>query len=197
VSPLDAVPAGDDKLRDDLRVEYDWVGLDARLAGTVVHRWLYRMAQDSVPAAGALPEGFDATTRRWLFELGAGPEVHPSIVSRVRAALQGVTNDARGRWILARQGAAELALTGVHGGRLRSIVVDRVRVDEEGCHWIVDYKTSTHEGGDLEGFLAAESRRYRAHLQTYAAIYANYAKVSVRAGLYFPLLARFVEIELD
>jgi ATP-dependent exoDNAse (exonuclease V) beta subunit len=197
VRPLGSDPSADDRLRDDLRVEYDWVGLDARLAGTVVHRWLYRMALGRVPAAGDLPDGFDATTRRWLFELGAGPDVHPSIVSRVRAAIKGVTNDPRGRWILGPEGAAELALTGVHGGRLRSIVIDRVRVDDEGNHWIVDYKTSTHEGGNLEGFLGAESRRYRAQLQTYAAIYGNYAKVPVRAGLYFPLLARFVEVTLD
>lgn len=197
VRPLAAEPDGDDRLRDELRVEYDWVGLDARLAGTVVHRWLHRMALDQVPEAGELPKEFDRTTRRWLYELGAGGDLHPAIMSRVRAALQGVTSDARGRWILGGDGAAELALTGVHAGRLRSIVIDRVRIDEQGRHWIVDYKTSAHEGGDLEGFLGAESQRYRAQLETYAAIYENFAKAPVRCGLYFPLLARFVEVVLD
>ena len=33
---------------------------------------------------------------------------------------------------------------------MQSIVIDRVRIDDEGTHWVVDYKTGTHEGGDLE-----------------------------------------------
>ena len=37
---------------------------------------------------------------------------------------------------------------------VESGVMDRVRIDD-GRHWIVDYKTSTHEGGNLAGFLAA------------------------------------------
>jgi ATP-dependent exoDNAse (exonuclease V) beta subunit len=73
-------------------------------------------------------------------------------------------------------------------------VIDRVRVDDDGTHWIVDYKTSSHEGGSLAEFLASESERYRPQLRRYADIYRNYAGVEVRCALYFPLLQEFVEV---
>ena len=94
------------------------------------------------------------------------------------------------------EGAAELALTGLYGGNVESVVLDRVRIDANGDHWIVDYKTSTHEGGDLEGFLAAETDRYRPQLARYADIYRNFAAVQVRCALYFPLLKEFVEVDV-
>ena len=91
-------------------------------------------------------------------------------------------------------GHSELALTGLYEHRLESIVIDRVRIDEDGTHWIVDYKTSTHEGGDLESFLAAEVDRYRPQLRKYREIYRNFAAVDGRCALYFPLLRQFVEV---
>ncbi len=197
VRPLLPLPAMQDGARDELRVEYDWVGFEARLAGTVVHRWLHRMAVDRVPGPGELPRWFDATTRRWLIELGAAPELHADIAARVRGAVHGVTTDPRGRWVLSGEGAAELALTGLYAGRIRSVVIDRVRIDDSGHHWIIDYKTGSHEGGDLESFLRAEARRYRSQLEMYASIYSNFAKAPVRCALYFPLLAHFVEVPLD
>ena len=74
-------------------------------------------------------------------------------------ALQRLAADERGRWLLEGDGHAELALTGVIGESIESVVLDRVRIDEKGVHWIVDYKTSTHEGGGLDEFLAAETER--------------------------------------
>ena len=103
-------------------------------------------------------------------------------------------DDDTGRWLLEGEGDAELALTGVVDGARVSIVIDRVLVDADGVHWIVDYKTSSHEGGDLDGFLASEARRYRPQLEKYATVYAAYAGASPRCALYFPLLGRFVEV---
>ena len=82
-------------------------------------------------------------------------------------------------------------------GRVESVVLDRVRIDEDQTHWIVDYKTSSHEGGDLQSFLNAESDRYRSQLSKYAALYQNYSGANVRCALYFPLLQEFVEIPLQ
>jgi ATP-dependent exoDNAse (exonuclease V) beta subunit len=179
---------------DELKVEYDWVGLDARLAGTVVHRWLQRLAETPGYPDSAFTSDFEPTCRRWLAELGASAALHEGITSRVRSALENVLGDERGRWILAGAGHTELALTGLYGGRVQSIVIDRVRIDSDGTHWIIDYKTGSHEGGVLDGFLHAETERYRLQLERYAAVYRNYAGVPVRCALYFPLLARFVEV---
>ena len=74
------------------------------------------------------------------------------------------------------------------------MILDRVRIDDDGTHWIVDYKTSTHEGGNLEGFLAAEADRYRPQLEKYAALYNEFAGTKARRALYFPLLQTFLEV---
>ena len=111
-------------------------------------------------------------------------------------ALDQIAGDDKGRWVLFGDGKTELALSGVIDGSVQSIVIDRVRIDEDGVHWIVDYKTSTHEGGDLAGFLQQESDRYRPQLEKYAAVYSNLTDAPVRTALYFPMLQAFCEVEI-
>jgi len=60
--------------------------------------------------------------------------------------------------------------------------------------WIVDYKTSSHEGRDLEGFLDRERERYRAQLEAYARALAS---GKAMLGLYFPLLSGWREWESE
>jgi len=67
-------------------------------------------------------------------------------------------------------------------------LADRTFVDENGVRWIVDYKTDTHEGGDLEVFLDSEQERYRKQLEQYAVLMKMLDKREIRLGLYFPLL---------
>jgi len=179
----------------DEEVEFYWVGTEARIAGTVVHRWLQALAEDRIGGDPADPDLRDRLTGRWLRELGIGDNLRDGIALRVAAALDGVLADERGRWLLAGDGFAELALTGVFEGDIESVVLDRVRIDDNGEHWIVDYKTSAHEGGDLQGFLDAEVTRYTPQLRKYATLYRAFARVEPRCALYFPLLQRFVEIQ--
>jgi ATP-dependent exoDNAse (exonuclease V) beta subunit len=132
-------------------------------------------------------------TRRWLQELGIADKMNAAITARVEDALEKMLSDTKGRWILNAAGRAELALTGMLDGKLETVVLDRVIIDENGQHWIIDYKTSSHEGGNLEGFLQAESERYQPQLQKYATLYNAYADTTARCALYFPLLQTFVE----
>lgn len=178
-------------------VSYEWVGADARLAGTITHRWLQLISQGRVEAEVGSMAQLRPVSRRWLAELGAADADIDLVCDRVEAALSGVLNDERGRWLLDGPGAAELALTGHYDGALQTVVIDRVRIDDDGTHWIVDYKTSTHEGGDLEGFLQQESDRYRAQLQKYARLYRGMTNATIRTALYFPLLRSFVEVPVD
>ena len=68
------------------------------------------------------------------------------------------------------------------------LVIDRTFRDADGQRWVVDYKTSSHEGGDVEGFLTREQERYRTQLDRYAALMRMLDDEPVRRGLYFPLL---------
>jgi ATP-dependent exoDNAse (exonuclease V) beta subunit len=73
-------------------------------------------------------------------------------------------------------------------GEQRDLVIDRTFRDAEGQRWVVDYKTSSHEGADVEGFLDREQERYRLQLDRYAALMCMIGDGQVRRGLYFPLL---------
>lgn len=174
-------------------VEFYWVGAEARIAGTLAHRWLQLIADGSAPLE--VDKSMRPVTLRWLREMGIGAAAADTVAQRVERAVSETAADERGRWLLGGEGQAELALTGVYDGDIESIVVDRVRIDENGDHWIVDYKTSTHEGGNLAGFLAAEVTRYTPQLRKYAAIYRAYSGTEPRCALYFPLLQEFIEIQ--
>src|SRR5690606_24099344 len=108
-----------------------------------------------------------------LAELGVPPARCPDGAVRVVEALERMKSDPRGRWMLGLTDEiadveSELALTGIVHGRIVQGVIDRTFVDAEGTRWIVDFKTSTHEGGGLQKFLDEEVIRYTPQLQRYA-----------------------------
>jgi ATP-dependent exoDNAse (exonuclease V) beta subunit len=177
-------------------VEYDWAGAEARVTGTIVHRWLQLAAEGRVDLAVEPINTLRATSERWLREAGVAAGATKTLIERVEKALANITSDPRGQWLLEGDGFAELALTGVVDNTVESGVIDRVRVDDDGTHWIVDYKSSTHEGGGLQDFLDAEARRYRDQLARYADLYRAYSGKDARCALYFPLLQAFVEVRV-
>jgi ATP-dependent exoDNAse (exonuclease V) beta subunit len=84
-----------------------------------------------------------------------------------------------------------MRLTIVTPGGLEHLRLDRTFIDAGGTRWIIDYKTSLHEGGNADAFMDAEVDRYRAQLERYAAAMASIDARPIRVGLYFPLLAGF------
>lgn len=178
-------------------VEYYWVGSSLRHAGTILHRWLQKAADGSAQLdPGSLSE-LRPVNERWSERLDVAAGEVSEVCDRVEDALRGILTDPKGQWTLYGEGHAELPVTGLWNGRVESIVIDRVRIDEDGVHWIVDYKTSTHEGGDLERFLNQESERYKPQLQKYAGLYSAMNNKPVRVALYFPLLQEFREVLLE
>ncbi|MDE2252167.1 MAG: PD-(D/E)XK nuclease family protein, partial [Gammaproteobacteria bacterium] len=183
-----------------VRPEYSWVGMAARAVGTIVHAELQRLAR--LPLLPEVPDASAVDYRPWLAELGVEPAERTAAGERIRAALAATLADPRGRWLLdgARAVAhSELRLSGRYEGRVVNVIIDRLLVDEAGVRWVVDFKTSGHEGGDLEGFLASEERRYRPQLRRYATLVAALPAGSgeVRAALYFPLLGVYREVGLS
>jgi hypothetical protein len=119
-------------------------------------------------------------------------------VADVLEALTRSVEDERGRWILSRehaQAGSELALTGMADGRLTNVVIDRSFVDHGGTRWVIDFKTSPHQGGRLDDFIDRELERYRGQLQKYTALARGLGPEPVRAALYFPLLGVFRELQ--
>jgi ATP-dependent exoDNAse (exonuclease V) beta subunit len=85
------------------------------------------------------------------------------------------------------QARSELRLTLRGGALLEHIRIDRTFV-ADGRRWIVDFKTSEHEGGNLGAFLDSEVERYAPQLERYAAAVAAIDSRPVQLCLYFPLL---------
>jgi ATP-dependent exoDNAse (exonuclease V) beta subunit len=66
---------------------------------------------------------------------------------------------------------------------MRTYIIDRLFRDRDNVLWIIDFKTSRHEGADVDAFLDRERERYAPQIRGYSA-----AIKGARAGLYFPLL---------
>ena len=174
------------------RPEYAWAGLAAVHTGVIVHRYLRRIAETG-PAAwdAGMIDGLEEQIRLELLQLGVESAELDLAASNVCAALKRIVEDATGRWILSAHtdAASELRLTVRGEARLEHLQLDRTFIDPDtGTRWIIDYKTSTHEGGDIEAFLDSEVLRYGAQLERYASAMAEIDPAPIRVGLYFPLL---------
>ena len=168
-------------------IEFSWAGDTARRVGSVVHRWLQRIAEDE--AQGWTKKRIERereAIRRELVARGVVEADLEGACDRVTKALAACMDDKRGRWLLGPQREArnEYRLSTFANGVRRMIVIDRMFEDDVGDTWIVDYKTSSHEGANAEGFLDEEKLRYHEQLDRYAAAIGRPA----RRGLYFPLL---------
>jgi len=173
--------------------EFAWAGQAAVHVGTVVHRQLQHFADGGIESwTVARVRALAGKFERDLMLLGVEPHDIGTARERVLAALTRALNDPRGRWVLGVRAEArsELRLTVRNGEVLEHLRLDRTFVDD-GKRWIIDFKTSQHQGGDLGAFLDSEVVRYRSQLERYAHALAAIDSRPIHLGLYFPLLAEF------
>ena len=184
------------------QVEFSWASETAKHIGTVVHRFLQRIAEEGIAAWDeARVSSLRDAYQRELKRLGVPDAEMDHAVERVGAALRASVNDSRGRWVLDThtEARAELRLTGIIAGDTVDVIIDRAFIDEHGVRWIVDFKTSVHEGADRDAFLDNERVRYAAQLQRYGALMRmgdlreGRNDREIRLGLYFPLLGGWRE----
>jgi ATP-dependent helicase/nuclease subunit A len=198
--PIAPAPAAEVIDIEDERPVFDWVSQVSRHVGTLVHRELDRLCRPGTRPSSAAMQAARARLTAELAELGVPPERLAAACDRVVAAMERTLADERGRWLLGldgriREAASELALSGVVDGQILEGIIDRTFLDESGQRWIVDFKTSTHEGGGLEAFLDEEVVRYRPQLERYARLMQAYRpEETVRAALYFPAMRQWREV---
>src|SRR5690606_19138145 len=195
VGPLGtAIARGDTRAGEATRPEFEWAGQPARQIGTVVHRRLQRIALDGLEAWSVETVAASrADIRRELELLGLDRDEAHAAAEAVIDALAHVLADPTGRWILSAHDDAhsELGLAIDVDGCIEHVRLDRTFVDGDGTRWIVDFKTGTHEGSDVDAFLDAEVERYRGQLERYAKAIAAIDPRPIKAALYFPLLRAF------
>ncbi len=152
-----------------------------RHAGTVVHAWLQRIAEGALRGWDA--KRVDGLRGRFVTDLqrrGVPPAEMDRAVGIVVTALKNALAEERGRWLLGPHPVvrSEYRLR----NRERSFRIDRYFEEADGKKWVVDYKTSEHEGAAVEVFLDLQQERYSPQLDAYAE-----AVGATRRGLYFPL----------
>mgnify|MGYP001371320579 CR=1 FL=1 len=101
----------------------------------------------------------------------------------------------KNHWIFLGDGYSEIPLTGIYQGRVESIIIDRVNIDENGNHWVIDYKTGSHDGSDTEGFIENEIIRYKPQLEKYEYMYKVYSGQAPKLALYYPNLKQLIELK--
>jgi hypothetical protein len=162
----------------------------------VVHETLERFGRAPLPSLADVPALRPRLISR-LEALGVDSENARDGAERALRAIAATLSDQRGRWLFDAahtEASSELALSGLRGADIVNVIIDRTFVDAEGTRWVVDFKTSPHEGGDRENFLDEEVKRYRGQLQRYAHFARGLGPQPVRAGLYYPLLGEWREV---
>jgi ATP-dependent helicase/nuclease subunit A len=187
--------------RDLTSPPFDWARETTRCVGIVAHRLLAKIADEG---PGAWPRervvSLLPRVRADLAGAGFAPDELGPAASQVLEVIQRTLADPRGRWLFdaAHEDArSEWALSGVDGGEIVRVVVDRTFV-ANGERWVVDFKTGTHEGGDAKTFLDTEVERYRDQMTRYARLMRGMDPRPVRLALYYPLIeGGFREIDRD
>jgi len=177
---------------DDYEVtEFKWAGETIKIVGIVVHRTIQQIAEDGIG---------DWTTDRLkseeknftklLHQYGAPLDERKKAINYIIDALTNILNDECGQWILSNEHDGrrnEFPVSGVVNNRLIKRVIDRTFLDKDRVRWIIDYKTSPHEGTDLDDFLNKQKEKYKPQLEEYAALMEGFGDKSIKLGLYFPL----------
>ena len=187
-----------DVLADEETVPFEWAGETVRLVGIVVHRFLYTIANEGITfwtaqRIMARKPAFAANLER----LGVPMEQLDAALEMVVKALLRTIDDDRGQWILDNDkhanATSEFAITGILNGKLQRMVLDRTFIDKTAKRWIIDFKTSYHRGGDLDGFLDNEQVRYREQMFRYGELIQKLdldkSPFAIHMGLYFPMHA--------
>jgi ATP-dependent helicase/nuclease subunit A len=149
---------------------------DDKMLGTLIHKELYLWAEYPHLKSRPITEHFP----RWsamLLEAGL-PELHLSWMGDV---MQRVQTDARAQWILSAHSEAmsEYQISLFVDGAVKTFIIDRTFIDENGVRVIVDYKTGLFDESVFE--------KHRAQLEGYASAMQQLEERPIQLCLYFPV----------
>lgn len=176
---------------------YQWGGSSAVHIGTVVHAQLQWIAEQGVEQWSEQGLGsLQLRAQQQLRQLGVAAEDRQRASERVVEAVRKTIEDPQGYYLLQQHQAArsEWSLSALLEGELVHVTIDRTFIDADGVRWIVDWKSSSHQGGGLEAFLQQEVARYTPQLQRYGAVLAQLESRPQRRVLYFPMHQQMCEV---
>jgi len=186
---------------NEQETEYIWAGAESAPVGNALHAALQHIAETGIENWHA-DHTNEILTRmeRMLIADGLSGVTLKDASARCADGLQRVLGSEKAQWILSHQhqhSHCEWALSSEYGNHISHSIIDRSFIDAEAIRWIIDYKTASHEGGDLDAFLTEEERRHAPQLQRYAAILKKMEpELVIRTALYFPMLDAWKEVDI-
>ena len=176
-------------------------GLLSRALGTAVHEFLeelsrLRAGSDWSSARAALPQ-FEPRISAQARAYGLDQARAAHIASQALNLVLNASLDPIAQWILSPhpEAASELRWTGIVGGSLHEVRVDRVfraglnpQSEGQAAWWIVDYKTAHADNLAPAAALPELRRIFAPQLEAYAQIlrHLHGQEAVIRAGLYYP-----------
>ncbi len=176
-------------------IEYDWAQDNARLIGIAVHQLLEFADHTTLKH---WQKRIDSNQiNRALEQTGFADKNLNDAQTRITRILNNIAHDPRAAWLFSPEHQAiktEWPLSGWLNDKVSDYIIDRSFIDEHGTRWIVDFKTSAHEGGNLQGFLDEQVQRHAPQLNNYARlVQALEPDRSIKLGVYFAALKEWRE----
>ncbi len=158
-----------------------------RHVGTLTHSWLEQIADNIEQWPVERIQQQQKIFSNQLQQLGVASVDLVKAVELVIINLQQTLTDPQGIYLLSQHqdSASEVALERFEEGEFKSYIIDRSFIDEDGTRWIIDYKTSTHQGAGRDGFLSEQKRHYQEQLENYASLFAELETCPIKLVLYF------------
>jgi ATP-dependent exoDNAse (exonuclease V) beta subunit len=179
--------------------EYFWAGAEAAPVGIAVHALLQQIGEAGIEKWESGVGNDPATImKRILIGEGLSGSTLENALSRCLQTVERTVASKMGRWILSGKHTDvhnEWELWSESNGHSQQRFIDRSFIDKDGVRWIIDYKTSSHEGAELNSFLDSEEERYRPQLEGYRELLERMdGEQPIRTALYFPALDAWREI---
>ncbi len=178
----------------------------SRAFGNAVHAFMQQLGIEAAEGKtlDSLLKQLPSWHPRITLALRAGglpPSQLESLAGKVLLALRTVLTDPAGRWILSpHPGARTEASTTIvsSDGHPKTIRLDRLfhagsgpsSVGEDHL-WVIDYKTATPGGRDLNTFLAEEREKYKPQMDAYATALGSTSR-PLRLALYYVMIPSLI-----
>lgn len=171
----------------------------SRHLGTLVHRYLQFMAgQGGEHWSRQRLEQCKPAMAAGLATLGVEQCLVPGLAARACEQLVRIIEDKQGQAILSAGYSfheSEYSLTYCGPQGPQQLIMDRVFTDADGTTWVVDYKTAEPvDGESIDDFFAAQAALYQQKMRLYQRALRAAGFGPVKAALYFPSLAEWLEL---
>ena len=186
---LNAAP----EVPEEEQAEFEWATSAATAVGIILHDWLQYHHHK------VLVTNVDETLRqRWRAELLGLRVEHGQVdyaLQRLTDAIHNIQAFKEGHFVFDNypEQDNEFSVSAFENGRVKPYRIDRTFVDNEGTRWIVDYKSTPHDKGDVALFAKEQvATRHRPQLEKYGALFQQLDARPIKLAVYFPLLKQLI-----